>query len=128
MTSRDEGWICSDADLWNDLMGSDAERRELALRILDTAVDLAALRAGSTDNVFETTWQEIFSRAQLRWDIVAGDFERQLAAEKLSDLVEQLEALDLSCTCVVRRRGVVDRANKRAGAFIERRLMEMSHG
>ncbi|HEY0252246.1 MAG TPA: hypothetical protein VGC41_12010 [Kofleriaceae bacterium] len=98
-----EGWICSDVDLWNDLNDTDAERREIALLVLDAAVDLAILRAGSEQNVFETTWQEIFSRAQLRWDIVAGDVARQRAAERLSNEVERLADLNIDC-CVARRR------------------------
>ncbi|MFT3694044.1 MAG: hypothetical protein QM831_12945 [Kofleriaceae bacterium] len=94
-----EGWICTDVDLWNDLNDSDGERRELAMRVVDAAVDLAILRSGS----FEDTWAEIFSRAQLRWDIVAGDEERQRAAERLSNAAEQLADLNYCCPCVRRR-------------------------
>lgn len=94
--------ICSEVDLSNDLNDVDAERRELAQAVLAAAVDLAMLRMGATDS-FEEVWRKIFSRAELRWDIVAGDLERQRAAERLSNEAERLSDLNVDCP-VMRRR------------------------
>lgn len=127
MMSRDEGWVCSDIELWNDLNGDDGERREIALLILDAAVDLATLRAGPA-NVFDHAWQNIFSASALRADLGDANADVRRAAQRMADEVGRLDDLCVVCPCVARRRGVIRARTTGANAFFDRRLMEISHG
>ena len=97
MSRSDGNQIFDDNRLWEELNGSDGERRGAAIRVLDALGNLAVLRAVAHGARYDEVWERIYDVALLHRDTQRGDGDvlcdaAAAAWDELSQLIELREA------------------------------------